>query len=164
VTPRPAPWSWKNSRLALRGGDPDTFSHAGIPAAPRRQRTLPAFGEIDYADRMKVITDAAATEVPPVEAATWVEQLRVPDLSVGTYRVPAGGVDGQRPHTEDEIYVVVAGQARLVTPTDTTAVGPGSVVFVPAGEEHRFVDITEDLVVLVVFAPAEGSRASGTAT
>jgi hypothetical protein len=31
-------------------------------------------------------------------------------------------------------------------------------VFVPAGEEHRFVDVEEDLTVFVVFGPAEGSR------
>jgi quercetin dioxygenase-like cupin family protein len=29
------------------------------------------------------------------------------------------------------------------------------VVFVPAGEVHRFVDVTEELEVLVVFVPAE---------
>lgn len=89
----------------------------------------------------------------------WVEHLRVPDLSVGTYCIPAGGVDDQSPHTEDEIYVVTAGRARIVTPSSSAAVGPGSVVFVPAGEEHRFVDVTEDLALLVVFGPAYGSRA-----
>jgi mannose-6-phosphate isomerase-like protein (cupin superfamily) len=94
------------------------------------------------------------------EQAQYVEQLRVPDLSVGTYSIPAGGVDGQRPHTEDEIYVVTGGRAHIVTPTQKAAVIPGDVIFVPAGEEHRFVDITEDLTLLVVFAPAEGSRAS----
>jgi hypothetical protein len=29
---------------------------------------------------------------------------------------------------------------------------------VPAGEEHRFVEVTEDLTVLVVFAPPEYSQ------
>ena len=28
------------------------------------------------------------------------------------------------------------------------------MIFVPAGEEHRFIDVTEDLVLLVVFGPA----------
>jgi hypothetical protein len=32
------------------------------------------------------------------------------------------------------------------------------VAFVPAGEEHRFVDVVEPLTVLVVFGPAEDSR------
>jgi mannose-6-phosphate isomerase-like protein (cupin superfamily) len=99
----------------------------------------------------------------PAEPARthYVEHLRVPDLSVGTCRIPAGGVDGQSPHTEDEIYVVTAGRARLVADSGTADVGPGDVVYVPAGEAHRFVDITEDLALLVVFAPAQRSRANG---
>ncbi|MGI5323149.1 cupin domain-containing protein [Actinomadura nitritigenes] len=65
----------------------------------------------------------------------------------------------QSPHTEDEIYVVTAGRAKIVTPEATADVGPGTVVFVPAGERHRFTDVTEDLALLVVFGPAYGSRA-----
>jgi mannose-6-phosphate isomerase-like protein (cupin superfamily) len=90
--------------------------------------------------------------------ADWVEHFRSADLSVGTYVVPAGGVDEQEPHTEDEIYLVNAGRARLVTPDGSLDVAAGSVVFVPAGEEHRFIDVSEQLVVTVVFAPAEYSR------
>ncbi|MFD0745189.1 cupin domain-containing protein [Phytohabitans flavus] len=82
----------------------------------------------------------------------------MPDLSVGTYCIPVGGEDTQSPHTEDEVYVVAAGRARLTAESGTVDVGPGSVVFVPAGEEHRFTDITEDLTVLVFFGPAEYTR------
>jgi mannose-6-phosphate isomerase-like protein (cupin superfamily) len=89
----------------------------------------------------------------------WVEHLRTPDLSVGTYCIPAGGRDDQSRHTEDEIYVVTAGRARIVTPDAVAEVTPGSVIFVPAGEDHRFDQVTEDLALLVVFGPAYGSRA-----
>jgi mannose-6-phosphate isomerase-like protein (cupin superfamily) len=89
----------------------------------------------------------------------WHEHLEVPDLSCGTYSLPAGGSDPQTPHTEDEIYVVTRGRATLWTPTGAAPLGPGDVAFVPAGEEHRFVDIVEDFAVLVVFGPAEYSRA-----
>jgi quercetin dioxygenase-like cupin family protein len=95
------------------------------------------------------------------EATDWAEQFEVPALSVGTYCIPAGGVDDQEPHTEDEIYVVTAGRARIATPVDgAVEVAPGSVIFVPAGEEHRFVDIVEDLALLVLFAPAYGTNSS----
>jgi hypothetical protein len=33
------------------------------------------------------------------------------------------------------------------------------VIYVPTAEEHRFVDVTEDLALLVVFAPPYESRA-----
>jgi hypothetical protein len=48
-----------------------------------------------------------------------------------------------------------------VTPDGAVDVATGSVVFVPAQEMHRFEDITEELVVTVVFGPAEGTRATG---
>jgi mannose-6-phosphate isomerase-like protein (cupin superfamily) len=87
----------------------------------------------------------------------WVEHFAVPALSVGTYCIPAGGTDDQSPHTEDEIYVVTAGRARIATPGGSREIEPGSVIFVPAGEEHRFTDIAEDLTLLVVFAPSYGT-------
>ncbi|MEU8079555.1 cupin domain-containing protein [Catellatospora citrea] len=109
---------------------------------------------------MQIIEGAGRWAPPATGAANdWVEHLKVPDLSVGTYCIPAGGVDDQSPHTEDEVYVVTAGRARIVTPGGAAEVGAGAVVFVPAGEEHRFVDVTEDLALLVFFGPAYGSRA-----
>src|SRR3954453_22497875 len=60
--------------------------------------------------------------------AHWVEQLRAPDLSVGTYSIPGGGVDDQSPHTEDEIYVCTGGRATLSTPSGDVAIAPGAVV------------------------------------
>lgn len=39
----------------------------------------------------------------------------------------------------------------------TYAVEPGSLIFVAANIEHRFHTITEDLTVLVFFAPAEST-------
>jgi len=92
-------------------------------------------------------------------AEPWVEFQRSSDLSTGLYVLDEGEVDEQEPHTEDEIYVCVAGRARFVTPSGECDVSPGSVIFVLAREEHRFVDITEQLQLVVVFGPAEGSRA-----
>src|SRR6202021_1148135 len=98
---------------------------------------------------MQIITGAAQWAALAAGAANdWDEHFRVPALSVGTYCIPAGGVDDQSPHTEDEIYVVTTGRARIVTPQGAAEVGPGSVIFVPAGEEHHFTDVTGDLALL----------------
>jgi mannose-6-phosphate isomerase-like protein (cupin superfamily) len=83
------------------------------------------------------------------------EFIRTHDLSVGLYVLPAGGSDPQGPHTEDEVYHVVAGRARIRVGDDDREVEAGSVVFVGADVEHRFHDIEEELVVLVFFGPAE---------
>ena len=91
----------------------------------------------------------------------YLEFLRVPALSTGIYVLPMEGLDQQTPHQQDEIYYVVSGRARMKitrddqAPEDRLVVG-GTVVFVEAGTEHRFHSIEEELVVLVVFGPAEG--------
>ncbi len=83
------------------------------------------------------------------------EFLRVPALSAGLYVLPAGGTDPQRPHHEDEVYYVIRGQGRFRAGDEETEVSAGSVLFVAAEVEHRFHDISEELAVLVFFAPAE---------
>ena len=87
----------------------------------------------------------------------YVEFLRVPMMTAGIYALPEGGTDGQSPHTEDEIYYVLGGRARFRVAGRDRSVGPGVLLFVRAGDEHRFHDIEEALSLLVVFAPAEGT-------
>jgi mannose-6-phosphate isomerase-like protein (cupin superfamily) len=83
------------------------------------------------------------------------EFLRVPPMSAGLYVLPAGATDRQKPHREDEIYYVVRGRARFKAGSEDVEVSAGSVIFVAAQVGHRFYDITEELAVLVMFAPAE---------
>lgn len=83
------------------------------------------------------------------------EFVRVPALSAGVYVLPAGATDPQKPHKEDELYYVVRGRAHMRVGTEEQVVKTGSVIFVAAGVEHLFFDISEELEVLVFFAPAE---------
>lgn len=92
------------------------------------------------------------------EGRPYLEFLRVPDLSAGVYVLPVGSTDPQRPHDEDELYHVVSGRARITVGDEERSVRAGSVVFVAANVPHRFHDVEAELVVLVVFGPAEGSR------
>lgn len=85
----------------------------------------------------------------------YLEFLRVPSMSAGVYVLAPGATDPQKPHNEDELYYVVRGRARMRVGSDDREVTTGSVIFVAAHEEHRFHDVSEELVVLVFFAPAE---------
>jgi mannose-6-phosphate isomerase-like protein (cupin superfamily) len=74
-------------------------------------------------------------------------------MSLGLYVLAAGGSDAQQPHAEDEIYYVVSGRGAIEVAGERRPVQPGSIVFVAKEVNHRFVDITEDLSILVFFAP-----------
>ncbi|MEE1939570.1 cupin domain-containing protein [Streptomyces sp. TRM 70361] len=86
----------------------------------------------------------------------YLQFLRERHMSVGLYALDRGQLDPQQPHRQDEVYFVASGRALITVGDETTQVARGSVVYVPAGVPHRFHHISEDLRVLVVFAPPEG--------
>lgn len=88
----------------------------------------------------------------------YLEFLNVPDLSMGLYVLPAGGTDPQSPHTEDEVYYVVSGKAKILVADENRDIQAGSVVYVSKNIAHRFHSIEEELTLLVFFAPAEYSN------
>lgn len=101
------------------------------------------------------MTEIEAEAAKARHAGGYSEFLRVPTMSVGTYVLAAGATDRQTPHTEDEVYYVVRGRGRFQNGDGDHPVGPGDVLFVPARRPHRFHSIAEELLLLVVFAPAE---------
>lgn len=92
-----------------------------------------------------------------VPGVRYVEFDRQSGLSAGIYELAAGTLDPQEPHGEDEIYVVVRGRAVVELAGERTPIQVGSVISVPRDVEHRFVDITEDLQLVVVFGPPVGT-------
>ena len=83
----------------------------------------------------------------------YLEFLRREGMSLGIYTLPVNGADSQHPHAADEVYYVLRGRAALLVEDERIDVGPGSVVSVDRGSEHHFIDITEELSLLVIFAP-----------
>ena len=121
---------------------------------------MPAYGRsprtVADAFRLPDLVVGLATE-----RHDFAEFFRAPSgtLSLTVARWPAGSLDDEQPHTEDEVYFVAAGRGVLTIESETVEVGPGSVAFVAAGVEHRFTQITEDLEVLVFWAPARHTNA-----
>ena len=69
-------------------------------------------------------------------------------------------IDKQTPHTRDEVYLIVSGTGQFVNGPDKHAFGPGDLLFVPAKQEHRFVEFTEDFASWVLFYGPEGGEAA----
>lgn len=98
----------------------------------------------DALDRVRDAPDAFATV------------LRHGSLQVGLYA--PSGVDPQTPHTRDELYVVMRGAGWFVTGDVRQPFGPGDILHVPAGVEHRFEEFTDDFATWVVFYGPEGGE------
>lgn len=89
----------------------------------------------------------------------YLEFLRVPQLSCGIYRLDRSGRDNQSAHDEDEVYFVLRGRARIIVDGKATTIQPGSILYVPADTAHEFVDIEEELALLVFFGSGGPSGA-----
>ena len=74
-------------------------------------------------------------------------------VEIGVYVLVAPEPDRQRPHADDELYVVLEGNGTLDIEGTSVELRPGNAVFVPAGAEHRFTGY-EQLSVLVIFEKA----------
>jgi mannose-6-phosphate isomerase-like protein (cupin superfamily) len=102
-------------------------------------------------------------DLPTISAARaragkrYQEFLRAPAMSAGVYVLAPGSADLQKPHREDEMYYVVRGRARMRVGEQEQVVKAGGVIFVAAEVKHCFFDISEELELLVFFAPAESS-------
>ncbi len=81
----------------------------------------------------------------------YLEFVRAPSLSCGIYTLTAGAKDLQGPHDEDEVYFVISGRARMRVGDEEEMVAAGSIIYVAATSEHRFVEIEEDITLLVFF-------------
>lgn len=72
--------------------------------------------------------------------------------------------DEQGPHRQDELYVVLTGSGRFEKAGTVVDVGPGDLIFVEAGLEHRFMDFSADFTCWALFwgpAGGEGHGAAG---
>jgi mannose-6-phosphate isomerase-like protein (cupin superfamily) len=86
----------------------------------------------------------------------FVEMMRHGSMTVEWY-APAK-VDLQQPHTQDELYVVMSGSGKFQNGIETYSFGPGDVLFVAAGVEHRFFDFTDDFGTWVIFYGPQGGE------
>ncbi len=110
------------------------------------------------AQRRRVTVAEAMERLPGPGGVRFAEVLEHGSLVVEIYA--PRGTDPQTPHTRDEVYVVVRGTGEFVNGPESKSFGPGDVLFVPAGVEHRFERFTEDLIVWVIFYGPEGGEAA----
>ena len=94
--------------------------------------------------------------LPTRDGKRFVTAFEHGTLSIEVYA--PHGVDPQMPHTRDEVYIVAHGTGYFVNGPERHPIGPGDLLFVPAGALHRFEYFSDDLAVWVVFYGPEGGE------
>lgn len=95
---------------------------------------------------------------PTALGARYAEPAAHGTMRLGYY-APRGN-DPQRPHEQDELYIIQSGTGEFFCDGRSTSFGPGDVLFVAARVEHRFEEFTEDFSAWVVFWGPPGGEIS----
>jgi mannose-6-phosphate isomerase-like protein (cupin superfamily) len=108
-------------------------------------------------DRSSVIRSAEAQAgIPGLagERAVTLLQRGTLDVAFGLPQRPSQ----QTPHAQDEIYFVIRGRGVLIHDNKRDPFESGDLLFVAAGIEHQFEDITEGLALWRVFYGPHGGE------
>jgi len=106
-------------------------------------------------DRSRVFSVAATqAKIPPAEHAVCAFRRGPLDVALSLPVRPRQ----QTPHAQDEIYFIIRGRGLLIHDGKRDPFEPGDLVFVAAGIEHQFEDISDDFAVWRVFYGPEGGE------
>lgn len=105
---------------------------------------------------MKPLSIQDALDGLTAKGETYLTSFTHGTLEIGFYRPE--GVDPQKPHRRDEVYVVATGSGSFYVDGESTPFQPGDVLFVAAGVEHRFADFSDDFSAWVFFYGPEGGE------
>ena len=104
----------------------------------------------------KTWTIAEAGAALAASGATFVNLFTQGTLEIEIYR-PVG-IDQQKPHEKDELYVIINGTGTFVHGKERTPFHEGDTLFVRAGVAHRFEDFSADFATWVFFYGPEGGE------
>jgi mannose-6-phosphate isomerase-like protein (cupin superfamily) len=91
-------------------------------------------------------------------SALFIELFKHGTLSIELYRPHQ--TDNQKPHDKDEVYAIISGSGDFYCNGNRTSFVKGDIIFVGAGEEHRFENFTNDFSTWVIFyGPRGGEKA-----
>lgn len=111
-------------------------------------------------DRSRVVhLSEARRRIPGPAGEHAVTLLRRGALDVRLALAPRVPSPDMTVHTQDEVYVIVRGRGVLLH-GDARDAFEGDLLFVAAGTEHRFAEVSEDLAVWVVFHGPQGGEAT----
>lgn len=100
----------------------------------------------------RLTPETALKKLAAAGGQRYVTMFHHGNLELEFYK-PAG-TDPQKPHTRDEVYFVISGSGWFVRGTERQRFGAGEVLYLPAGQPHRFEEFSDDFAAWAIFAPS----------
>ncbi len=101
------------------------------------------------------LSSGEAAKLLEKENARFVQVMKDGNMKV-EYFAPQH-LDRQNPHSQDELYIIIAGEAEFLRDGESIKCRRGDVIFVPAKMEHRFMNFSKDFATWVIFYGEEVS-------
>ena len=111
-----------------------------------------------FTEKRKAIIAEGLEQLPGANGERFVTLFEHGSLLVEVYAPQ--GIDPQKPHTRDEVYIVARGTGEFVNGETRVSFEAGDFLFAAAGETHRFENFTDDFAVWVLFYGPEGGENS----
>lgn len=93
-------------------------------------------------------------KIPPAEHAVTVFRRGPLDVALSLPVHPRQ----QTPHVQDELYVIIRGRGVLSHDGKRDRFESGDLLFVAAGIEHQFEDVSEDFAIWRIFYGPDGGE------
>jgi len=106
--------------------------------------------------RRKVGFQEALAKLPEAGGQRFVTLFTHGSLQLEVYA--PRGFDPQKPHSRDEVYIVVSGHGEYVCEGARQKFEAGDFLFAAAGEAHWFERFSDDFAVWVLFYGPEGGE------
>lgn len=140
-------------------GDGDLAWLINDYVAHMEHHLIQLFGSLDvlnsHAD-FRLSVEEAQQKLEEQSAQRFITLLQHGTMSAEWYAPDK--VDLQKPHEQDELYVVASGSGIFYNNGNRQAFKTGDMLFVPAGVEHRFEEFTEDFRTWVIFYGPKGGE------
>lgn len=114
-------------------------------------------GDIEMTQSATLSWEFASSSVPTSDESTAATMFCHGTLEIKASKPKAPNV--QTPHSQDELYFVASGGGVFFHDGQRSSFDAGDVLFVAAGTEHHFEDVSADLQVWVIFYGPPGGEA-----
>lgn len=108
---------------------------------------------------MKIAIKDAVERLVADPSKLFIKLFEHGSMTVEFYK--PGPADFQTPHTKDELYLISSGSGEFIHESDQYSFKTGDLIFVPAGDRHRFQNYTPDFGTWVIFYGREGGEMKG---